>query len=75
MKRFEIGALCALVGYVAIAVAGYFLVSAFSGNVHDRAVEAAMTAAFVFGPVGAIVAFIAGFVSAGPARRRGDSAP
>jgi hypothetical protein len=30
--------------------------------VHDRAVEAAMTSAFVFGPLGAIAAFIVAFI-------------
>ena len=72
MKRFAIGLLCAIVGYVAIAVAGYFLVSLFSPNMHDRSVEAAMTAAFVFGPIGAILAFIGGFVVAGRGGRGGN---
>ncbi|HEV8501832.1 MAG TPA: hypothetical protein VGR63_09635 [Casimicrobiaceae bacterium] len=72
MKRFAIGLLCAIVGYVAIAVAGYFLVSLFSPNMHDRSVEAAMTAAFVFGPIGAILAFIGGSVAAGRGGRGGN---
>jgi NADH:ubiquinone oxidoreductase subunit 4 (subunit M) len=74
MKRFAIGVLCALVGYAAIAAAGYFLVSQFSPNMHDRSVEAAMTAAFVFGPIGAILAFIGGFVYTGRGNRGADSA-
>jgi hypothetical protein len=50
------------------AFAGYFLISWFSSNTHDRSVEAAMTAAFVFGPFAALIAFIVGVVRAG--RRR-----
>jgi Na+/proline symporter len=72
MKRLATGVLCALVGYVAIAAAGYFLVSQFSPNMHDRSVEAAMTAAFVFGPIGAILAFIGGFVVAGRGSHGGN---
>ena len=72
MKRFAIGVLCGLVGYVAIAAAGYFLVALISPNMHDRSVEAAMTAAFVFGPIGAILAFIGGFIAAGPGSRGGN---
>ena len=62
MKRFIIGALCAIVGYLIGAVAGYFLTDALSSNVHDRSVEAAMTSAFVWGPLGAVAGFIIGFV-------------
>ena len=51
MQRFGIAMFFALVAYVAAAVAGYFLVGPFSGNTHDRSVEAAMTRAFVFGPL------------------------
>jgi Na+/proline symporter len=72
MKRFAVGVLCALAGYLVAAAAGYFLVLQFSSNVHDRAVEAAMTSVFFFGPVGAIVAFVAGFILSG--RRAGPTA-
>ena len=41
------------IGYALGAVAGYASVQAFSGNVHDRELEAAMTAAFATGPLGA----------------------
>jgi hypothetical protein len=44
------------------AFAGYFLIDWFSSNTHDRSVEAAMTSAFVLGPLGAIVGFIVGFI-------------
>ena len=65
MKRFGIAVLFAMVGYLVATAASYFLVDLFSSNVHDRSVEAAMTGAFVFGPLGAVVAFIAGFVRGG----------
>jgi len=65
MRRFGIGVLYALGGYALGAFAGYFLIEWFSSNVHDRSVEAAMTAAFVFGPLGAVAAFVVGFVRSG----------
>ena len=65
MRRLGIAVLFAVVGYL-IAVAGsYFLVDLLSSNVHDRSVEAAMTSAFFYGPIGAVVAFIAGFIRGG----------
>ena len=65
MKRFGVAMLFALVAYAAAAVAGYFLVGLFSGNAHDRSVEAAMTSAFVLGPLGGVIGFIAGLVRGG----------
>jgi predicted membrane metal-binding protein len=65
MKRFGIAVLFAIVGYLVAAVASYFLVGLLSSNVHDRSVEAAMTSAFVFGPIGAVVAFVAGLIRGG----------
>lgn len=41
-------------GYVLAAVIGFGLVQVLSANRHDRSVEAAMTALFVAGPLGAI---------------------
>ena len=75
MKRFAIGLLWGIAGYVIVAAASYFLVLAFSSNRHDREVEAAMTSAFFFGPVGAVLAFIAGIVRGGrsAAKSAGDS--
>ena len=70
MKRLGIGLLCAIGGYVVAALAGYFLISWLSSNTHDRSVEAAMTSAFVLGPLGAVVAFLVGFLRAG-AKRQG----
>jgi hypothetical protein len=65
MKRFGIAVLFAIVGYLVAAVASYFLVDLLSSNVHDRSVEAGMTSAFVFGPLGAVAAFIVGFIRGG----------
>jgi hypothetical protein len=65
MKRFGIGILGCLLGYLVAAIAGYFLIGILSSNMHDRSVEAAMTSAFVVGPIGAIVGFIVGFILGG----------
>jgi len=65
MKRFGLSLLYAIGGYFVTAVAGYFLIGQFSSNNHDRAVEAAMTSVFVFGPLGAVAAFIVGFIRGG----------
>ena len=65
MKRIGIAFLFAIVGYLVAAVASYFLVGLLSSNTHDRSVEAAMTSAFLFGPLGAVAAFIAGFIRGG----------
>ena len=70
MKRFGVGLLCAIAGYPLGAVAGYFLIAWFSSNTHDRSVEAAMTASFVFGPLGAVIAFVIGLVRYGRRSRR-----
>jgi hypothetical protein len=40
---------------------------------HDRSVEAAMTAAFVLGPAGAIIACVIGVVRSGRPRRAVDT--
>jgi hypothetical protein len=69
VKRLGIGVLGALGGYIVAAFAGYFLIDWFSSNVHDRSVEAAMTSVFVFGPFGAVIGFVAGFVFGGRIRR------
>jgi predicted permease len=67
MKRFGIALLYAIGGYLVAAVLGYFLIEQFSSNTHDRSVEAAMTSAFVLGPLVAVIAFIVGWVRGGRA--------
>jgi ABC-type sulfate transport system permease subunit len=49
-------------GYVAFAFGGGWLISEFSSNRHDRALEAAMTGAFVLGPFGAVAGLIVALV-------------
>ncbi len=65
MRRFGIGLLWAIAGGLLSAVASYFLIMQLSSNVHDRSLEAAMTSVFFFAPLGAVIAFIVGFVRAG----------
>lgn len=73
MKRFGLGLIYALGGYLITAVVGYFLIGQFSSNTHDRTVEAAMTSAFVLGPLGAVAAFIFGFVRGGGSAGRAST--
>ena len=65
MQRFGLALVYAVCGYVLAAGIGYFVIQQFSSNVHDRDLEAAMTSAFVAGPIGAVVAFVIGFVRKG----------
>jgi hypothetical protein len=65
MKRFGIGLLWGIAGYIVVAIASYFLIQQFSSNHHDRSVEAAMSSVFFFGPIGAVVAFIVGVIRGG----------
>ena len=65
MKRLGIVLLYAVGGYFVWAVVGYLLVDLFSSKMHDRSVEAAMTSAFVLGPLGAGVAAVVGFIRSG----------
>ena len=58
MKTFALGVLAALGGYIIGMLGGMFLIEAFSSNRHDRSVDAAMTGAFVVGPLMAVVAVI-----------------
>ena len=62
MLRFLMVLLSAVAGFVVAALAGHYLVMWFSPNVQDRALEAAMTSVFVFGPIGAISAAVWAFV-------------
>lgn len=60
MKRLVISLLSAIAGYVVFAILGYLGTSFFSSNVHDRELEAAMTGAFVAGPLGVLVGAVLG---------------
>ena len=62
MRRFLAALLGMLIGYPAFAFAGYWAIGLFSGNHFDGSVEASMTAAFVFGPAGAMIGLVAGAV-------------
>ena len=73
LRRLAIGLACAVVGYIVCAFAGGMAIQALSSNRYDRETEAAMTGAFVIGPLGAIVAFFAGAVWLGRRTKR-DSA-
>jgi hypothetical protein len=64
-RRIPLAILGLVLGWPAFAVVGYFAISIFSPNHFDRSLEASMTAAFVFGPVGAIVGLFTGFVWGG----------
>lgn len=65
MKRLGFAIAFGLGGYLLGAGLGYFLVQSFSGNRHDKEMEAAMTGAFFTGPLGAVLAAILGAVLAG----------
>ena len=66
MRRLAFAALAAIAGYVVGALTGYLAVSWFSSNAHDRSMEAAMTGAFVSGPLAAVVAFVATLILVRP---------
>lgn len=62
MRRILLSLLGLVLGYGGGVLAGLALVSLASPNTHDKSVEMAMTAAFVTGPLGAIVGLIAALV-------------
>lgn len=55
MRRFGLSLLGLLLGYGGGVAAGFALVTLASPNTHDKSIEAAMTAFFVTGPMGAIL--------------------
>lgn len=70
MRRVIFAMLGLLAGYAAGAALGAALVSLFSGNMHDKDLEIAMTSAFVTGPTGALIGLLAGlFMPLGFKRR------
>lgn len=62
MLRLLRAILCMFLGFAIGAIGCALLISLFSANTHDKSVEMAMTAAFVGGPVGAIVGLVAGLM-------------
>lgn len=58
MKTFGLAALGAIGGYFLGLFSGMFMIESFSSNRHDQSVEAAMTGAFVVGPLMAVTAVI-----------------
>jgi hypothetical protein len=68
MRRFLIALAGVPVGYLGFAFAGYWEIQVLSDNAFDRSLEASMTAAFVIGPGGAIIGFIAGLILGGTRR-------
>jgi hypothetical protein len=62
MLRVLVSLLGLVVGYAVAAISGEWAIEAFSSDMHDRSLEAIITAMFVIGPAGAIVGAIAGFV-------------
>jgi hypothetical protein len=66
LRRLLIALACAIAGYMLGAFGGGFLIDVLSSNRHDRGMEAAMSGAFVFGPVVAVIGFIVGLVVAKP---------
>jgi hypothetical protein len=58
MKTFGFAVLAAIGGYLVGLFGGMLLIETFSSNQHDKSVEAAMTGAFVAGPLMAVVAVI-----------------
>jgi hypothetical protein len=65
LKRLLLALLGGFAGYLVAAAASYFLVGALSPNTHDRAVEAAMSAAFFYGPAGSLLGFVLGWMLGG----------
>ncbi len=62
MRIIGMSLLAAIGGYAAGLFGGMALVDRFSSNTHDRAVEAAMTSAFCYGPLVALLAAVLTFV-------------
>lgn len=67
MRTFLITLIGLVVGYVLGALLWNYAVMNFSSNTHDRILEGQMTAAFIGGPIGAIIGVIGGWLVA---RRR-----
>ncbi len=51
MKPFGLSVLAAICGYLVGLFGGLLLIETVSSNTHDKSMEAAMTGAFIFGPL------------------------
>lgn len=58
MKTFGVALLAAILGYVVGLFGTMAAIKYFSSNTHDKSMEAAMTGAFVGGPLIAIISVI-----------------
>ncbi|MEZ0540083.1 hypothetical protein [Fibrella arboris] len=61
MKKIGISLFGGFVGYVLVAVFGFFLLIRLSSDTHDREVEAAITRLLTLGPIGAIQGIFMGY--------------
>ncbi len=68
MKTFGLALLAAVGGYAAGFIGGMLTIEAFSTNSHDKSLEAAMTGAFVIGPLVAVIAVVVVLISRARAR-------
>jgi len=66
VKRVLVALASGVAGYLIGAFGGGYLIAASAANTHDGSVEAAMTGAFVTGPLLGLVALVVGFVRARP---------
>lgn len=66
VKRVLVALVYGVAGYLIGAFGGGYLIDASTSNTHDGSVEAAMTGAFVTGPLLGLVALIVGFVRSRP---------
>jgi hypothetical protein len=67
-KRVLVGFVCMVAGYFIGLFGCLLLLPYLTSNAHDAGVEAAMTGAFVIGPIVALVGGILGAVLAKPHR-------
>lgn len=62
-----------IIGYAAGAAGGFALVSLLSRNVHDKSLEAVMTAFFATGPLGAVAGLVIGLMRGARSKAGGPS--
>ncbi|HET8622262.1 MAG TPA: hypothetical protein VFM14_01740 [Gemmatimonadales bacterium] len=68
-KSVVLGIAGGVLGYLVAGFGGGLAISLLSPNTHDRSAEAALTGAFVLGPMGAVVGFLIAFLRS---RTRGN---